>query len=140
MGIGWLWIYTQSDNPDALAKENESRAFAIYTRWRAIVRRGTRLNTYVRDYYRKRVLRRTLLSLSDHQLQDIGMFRTGSDVRIEKSGRLTRPKKNAAGRGRPRNKSATKVKSESAVITEIDQFRKKPEPITYEPELNTKCG
>ena len=57
MGIGWLWIYTHSDNPEALIKENESRAFVIYSGWRAIIRYGAYVYEKIEEYRCKHFLR-----------------------------------------------------------------------------------
>ena len=89
MGIGWLWIYTHSSNPEPLAKANERRAFIFYSRWRKILLSTGSIYSAICAFHHKRQVRRTLLALPDHLLRDIGKFRTGSDVRDEEVCRLT---------------------------------------------------
>ncbi len=138
MGIGWLWIYTHSDNPEMLAKANERRAFAIYSRWRAILQCTGDFYAAICAYYHRLGARRTLLALSDHLLRDIGMYRTGSDVRVEEQHRLARWKKADATRARNANKNINHDQSRSAEIIEIDSIQNKRKATACELKLKAQ--
>ena len=83
MNIAWLWHYTNSNNPEALRIKNEKNAFAMYARWRALVRWTSQLNTFFYLYFQKRAARRKLMSLPDYLLSDIGMYRSGNEIKVE---------------------------------------------------------
>ncbi len=136
MGIGWLWIYT---NSETLAKENESRAFAFYSRWRAVIRWVADRYTHIRKSRRERLLRKPLLELSDHLLKDIGMFHTGADVQKEEPDRLTLLKRTNAKECNTESKPNAIEQGKCAEIMDIDQFRVKPFTTPYDPIRKSQC-
>lgn len=83
MNINWLSFYTNSNNPESSRIANESSAFAIYARWRAMVRLTNRLYAPIRLYMQKRATHRKLMSLPDYLLADIGMYRAGNMIKVE---------------------------------------------------------
>ena len=123
MGIGWLWIYTHSNNPEPLARANERRAFIFYSRWRTILLWTSSIYSAICAFHHKRQARRTLLALPDHLLRDIGMFRTGSDVRDEEVCRLT--SRNRAAKTPDKNtcKNTNHDQPENVLIIDFDCTR-----------------
>ena len=83
MNLAWLSYYTNSDNVDALRINNEKNAFATYARWRAVIRWISRLYTFLHLYFQKRAANRKLMSLPDYLLTDIGMYRSGDEIKVE---------------------------------------------------------
>ena len=99
MGIAWLWYYTHSTNQESLTIANEYRAFTFYARWRSVCQWGHSLYSRYCAYRRQHIARQSLLALSDHLLQDIGMYRTGTDVKLEEVRRVKRPRNSATQLG-----------------------------------------
>ena len=139
MGIGWLWIYTHSDSAETLARENENRAFVIYHRWKKGVQWVAGKYSDFIDSRQKRLSRRTLLTLSDHLLSDIGMFRSGYDIQTEQHGRIkpSAPSKSTTRVIHHIPHIANPVKCE--VITLPEQLKITPETESVEPELKSLC-
>ena len=136
MGIGWLWIYSHSDNPEMLARENERRAFAIYSRWRAVLLWTGNVYSSIFVIYHKRLARRTLFALPDHLLRDIGMYRTGSDVQVEEVRRLASRNKAETTPYKNTNKNIDQDQPESVLIIDFDSTQKKVKPQCARPEKN----
>ncbi len=83
MNIAWLSFYTNPNNPESSRITNESSAFAIYARWRAMVRLTNRLYAPIYRYFQKRATHRKLMILPDYLLADIGMYRSENMIMVE---------------------------------------------------------
>ena len=82
MNIAWLLYYTQNRDTESLRTMNESRAFTLYARWRAVPGWASSLYAPVRRHLQRRAAQKILMTLSDHLLADIGMYRSGNIIAV----------------------------------------------------------